>query len=185
MNNNEWRLFAYKEDIGTQKSFIDQKRFSILTISLAVQRNRPYYELTLFVPILVMTLLSPIGLILPGEFSFNRPNKTFGFSRCRRENGSTDNRFIDDDYLCSSFADKHTRIWFVRKHAHDSCVFHHYYTDDLLLSVVNFTNTVSVSCQRVRVEELFQNGSQVQHCDNQNSQRFNTPTMDCWATSNC
>ena len=100
MNNNEWRLFAYKEDIGTQKSFIDQKRFSILTISLAVQRNRPYYELTLFVPILVMTLVSPIGLILPGECSFNRPNKTFCLSRSRRENGSADNCFIDDDYLC-------------------------------------------------------------------------------------
>ena len=71
MNNNEWRLFAYKVDIGTQKSFIDQKRFSILTISLAVQRNRPFYELTLFVPILVMTLLSPLGLILPGKDSFN------------------------------------------------------------------------------------------------------------------
>ena len=100
MNNNEWRLFAYKVDIGTQNSFIDQKRFSILTISLAVQRNRPFYELTLFVPILVMTLLSPLGLILPGKFSFNRPHKTFCFSRRRRKNGSADNRFIDDDYLC-------------------------------------------------------------------------------------
>ena len=100
MNNNEWRLFAYKVDIGTQKSFIDQKRFSILTISLAVQRNRPFYELTLFVPILVMTLLSPLGLILPGKDSFNRTCKNFCFSRCRRENGSADNRFIDDDYLC-------------------------------------------------------------------------------------
>ena len=52
--------------MSDQSSLIDKKKFSTLSIKLAMQRNEPYYSITLFIPILVMTLLAPIGLILPG-----------------------------------------------------------------------------------------------------------------------
>ena len=32
-----------------------------------MQRNEPFYTLTLFLPILILTVLAPIGLILPGR----------------------------------------------------------------------------------------------------------------------
>ena len=32
-----------------------------------MQRNEPFYTLTLFLPILILTVLAPIGLILPGK----------------------------------------------------------------------------------------------------------------------
>ena len=37
------------------------------TIDFDLRRNQPFYSLTLFIPILVLTLLSPIGLLLPGN----------------------------------------------------------------------------------------------------------------------
>ena len=42
-------------------------KFLKLIIQIQVKRNQPFYTLTLFVPILLLTMLSPIGLILPGN----------------------------------------------------------------------------------------------------------------------
>ena len=33
-----------------------------------MQRTDPFYTMTLFLPILMLTILSPVGLILPGWF---------------------------------------------------------------------------------------------------------------------
>ena len=38
-------------------------------IEFEMYRNEPFFTLTLFLPIVVLTLLSPIGLILPGNYS--------------------------------------------------------------------------------------------------------------------
>ena len=63
--------------VSNKASLINQKTFSQLSIKLALKRQEPYYTLTLFVPILVMTLLAPIGLILPGEAIIHNLFKMF------------------------------------------------------------------------------------------------------------
>ena len=57
--------------VSNKASLINQKTFSQLSIRLALKRREPYYTLTLFVPILAMTLLAPIRLILPAESIFH------------------------------------------------------------------------------------------------------------------
>ena len=66
-DNSEWSFMAYKYTIAGKTSLINQKKFSTLTVNLGVQRHKPYYWITMFVPILVMTILTPCGLILPGN----------------------------------------------------------------------------------------------------------------------
>ena len=66
-DNSEWSFMAYKFSIAGKTSLINQKKFSTLTVNLGVQRHKPYYWITMFVPILVMTILTPCGLILPGN----------------------------------------------------------------------------------------------------------------------
>ena len=41
--------------------------FSQIVVVFNMQRNEPFYTLTLFLPILILTVLAPIGLILPGK----------------------------------------------------------------------------------------------------------------------
>ena len=67
LSNSEWNFFAYKFEIVDAQSIINKKYFSQLTIKFALTRAEPYYTLTMFVPIMVMTQLAPIGLILPGN----------------------------------------------------------------------------------------------------------------------
>ena len=50
------------------KEVYARNEFATLEITLVLKRNDPYYTLTWFVPIMVLTFLTPIGLILPGEF---------------------------------------------------------------------------------------------------------------------
>ena len=56
---------GYKYYVEEVTSLINKKKFSTLHINFLMKRNESYYSLTLFIPILVMTLLSPCGLILP------------------------------------------------------------------------------------------------------------------------
>ena len=46
---------------------IQYMKIAKFVIDFDLRRNQPFYSLTLFIPILVLTLLSPIGLLLPGE----------------------------------------------------------------------------------------------------------------------
>ena len=38
-------------------------------VDFEVKRNTPFFSLTLFVPMLILTSLAPIGLILPGAYT--------------------------------------------------------------------------------------------------------------------
>ena len=67
MSNSEWDWYEYDYAITNDNSLIkNNKAFSTLGIHMKLKRNHPFYSLTLFVPMIVLTLLSPIGLILPG-----------------------------------------------------------------------------------------------------------------------
>ena len=67
MSNSEWVFLGYKYEVESVSSLLNKKHFSMLRINFAVRRNEPYYSITMFIPILVMTLLAPLGLILPVE----------------------------------------------------------------------------------------------------------------------
>ena len=47
----------------------DCENLAKLVIDFEMDRNEPFFSLTLFVPILILTALAPIGLILPGLYS--------------------------------------------------------------------------------------------------------------------
>ena len=61
----EWQLLGYKYNVQEVTSLLNKKKFSSLHVNFMLKRNVPYYSLTMFIPILVMTLLAPIGLVLP------------------------------------------------------------------------------------------------------------------------
>merc|ERR1739838_1230648 len=60
---------GYKIEPADLEDIVGRKNYSTLNIKLGFQRNSPYYTMTLIIPILVLTLLAPIGLILPVESS--------------------------------------------------------------------------------------------------------------------
>ena len=66
MDNAEWTFIGYRYNVTNKTSLIHQKKFSTLSIEFALKRNKPYYAITMFIPIFVMTVLAPCGLILPG-----------------------------------------------------------------------------------------------------------------------
>ena len=109
-DNSEWNFLAYKFSIDGKTSLINQKKFSTLTVRLGVQRHLPYYWMTMFVPILVMTIIAPCGLLLPGNLSGKNLTKS-KISPCGRENGPPNNDFIVNDYLCWNPAVKYSSFW--------------------------------------------------------------------------
>ena len=66
MGNAEWHLIGYKYTVESLDSAV-RDSFSCMKVSLGLKRNSSYYSLTLFVPIMVLTILTPVGLILPGK----------------------------------------------------------------------------------------------------------------------
>ena len=64
--NTEWEFFAYKVESSDLYDIVGKRSYSTLNIKFGFQRNSPYYTMTLIIPIVVLTLLAPIGLILPG-----------------------------------------------------------------------------------------------------------------------
>ena len=68
IGNSEWTWTGYSYHVKPVTSVSrNGQKFSKLIIDIHLQRNQPFYTLTLFVPILVLTILSPLGLILPGQ----------------------------------------------------------------------------------------------------------------------
>ena len=68
LDNSEWSFLGYNYQIAKTQSLLHQnKEFSTIMIEFELRRNNPFYTLTLFFPIFILTLLSPIGLILPGK----------------------------------------------------------------------------------------------------------------------
>ena len=67
--NTEWNFFAYKVVQSELYDWAGDAYYSTVTIKFAFERNSPYYILTLIIPIITLTLLAPIGLIIPGSSS--------------------------------------------------------------------------------------------------------------------
>ena len=67
-NNKEWNFFAYKYEEKELIDVVANASYSTIVVKFAFQRNSPYYTLTLIIPIITLTLLAPIGLIIPGIF---------------------------------------------------------------------------------------------------------------------
>ena len=42
--------------------------FSQIVVDFKMQRTEPFYTMTLFLPVFILTILAPIGLILPGKW---------------------------------------------------------------------------------------------------------------------
>ena len=67
LSNGEWTLKSYSYKVETVTSVVrNNLEFSELVITFEMQRNDPFFTMTLFVPIFILTVLAPIGLILPG-----------------------------------------------------------------------------------------------------------------------
>ena len=87
-------------------------------LTIVLQRNHSYYTLTLLIPIMLLTLLAPVGLILPGiglQLAFKLINSchcilvsychlkadlSYFFSSCWRKNGISNGASIYHDDLC-------------------------------------------------------------------------------------
>ena len=68
ISNSEWNWKSYSYNVETVTSVVrNNLQFSQLVVTFDMQRNDPFFSLTLFVPILILTVLAPIGLILPGN----------------------------------------------------------------------------------------------------------------------
>ena len=68
--NTEWEFFAFKVEETMLEDRVAEKNYSTIVIKFGFQRNSPYYTMTLIIPILVLTLLAPLGLILPGKANY-------------------------------------------------------------------------------------------------------------------
>ena len=72
--DKEWYLFAYKLEVIENYDTLINANFSTAIMNLAVMRNTPYYFMTFMVPIFVLTLLAPVGLIIPGTIQYVEAN---------------------------------------------------------------------------------------------------------------
>ena len=69
ISNSEWNWKSYSYNVETVTSVVrNNLQFSQLIVTFEMQRNDPFFSLTLFIPILILTVLAPIGLILPGKY---------------------------------------------------------------------------------------------------------------------
>ena len=66
-------------------------------VKFAFERNSPYYTLTLIIPIVTLTLLAPIGLIIPGKFSIFSTT-TDHFQSIREKN------WVSKSHFCSQLS---------------------------------------------------------------------------------
>lgn len=73
--DKEWYLFAYKLEVIENHDTLINANFSTAIMNLAVMRNTPYYFMTFMVPIFVLTLLAPVGLIIPGTIHYIELNQ--------------------------------------------------------------------------------------------------------------
>ena len=63
--NTEWKFIGYKFSTGNLIDTVALRNFSTIQVELAFQRNDPYYTMTLILPIIMLTIMAPLGLILP------------------------------------------------------------------------------------------------------------------------
>ena len=65
-DDSGWSLIGVKVTNDPLSDVVSKANYSTVTVNLAFKRNHQYYTLTLIVPIIVLTILTPIGLFLPG-----------------------------------------------------------------------------------------------------------------------
>ena len=84
-SNSEWELFAYmfddldvidevykaylpsNNDSSIENHVYYTEKYTTVVYRFGFQRNSAYFTMTLIIPILALTVLGPIGLILPGK----------------------------------------------------------------------------------------------------------------------
>merc|ERR1712130_561309 len=62
--NNEWTLMAYKykeENVESTQGTTE----STVKVTIRLRRSHNYYEVTLFCPVILLSVLSVVGIILP------------------------------------------------------------------------------------------------------------------------
>ena len=60
-------MLSYSYEQDTVTDLIAQNKFNTLKMTINCRRNDGFYTVTLFMPILFLTILAPIGLILPAD----------------------------------------------------------------------------------------------------------------------
>ena len=60
-------MLSYSYEQSSVTDLIAQSKFNTIVMTINCQRNNGFYVVTLFTPILFLTLLAPIGLILPAD----------------------------------------------------------------------------------------------------------------------
>lgn len=70
-DNTEWNFYGFKIDLidlrGDDKSTGKYVNTSTVNVKLAFKRHHPFYSLSLIVPIMMLVVLSPLGLLLPAD----------------------------------------------------------------------------------------------------------------------
>ena len=66
--SSEWNWLGCHYTISSTTSAVrNNLEFQQLVITFPMQRHDPFHTMTLFVPALILTILAPLGLILPGD----------------------------------------------------------------------------------------------------------------------
>ena len=105
-------------------------RISKKVLTIVLQRNHSYYTLTLLIPIMLLTLLAPVGLILPGiglQLAFKLINsyhcmflyhtlaqnqtRLSILSSCWWKNGLPNGSTLYNDDLCWDFGKDCSGFW--------------------------------------------------------------------------
>ena len=63
--DNNWKIISVRNITSPARNNLN---FSQIVVTFEMQRNHPFHTMTLILPILVLTILAPVGLILPGIF---------------------------------------------------------------------------------------------------------------------
>ena len=63
--DDNWKIISVRNITSTVRNNLN---FSQIVVTFEMQRSHPFHTMTLILPILVLTILAPIGLILPGIF---------------------------------------------------------------------------------------------------------------------
>jgi len=64
--SNAWSFQGYKYSTKEVRS-LTGANFSTLTMTLNVKRYYEFYQLTMFIPVIILAVLSSAGIFLPGK----------------------------------------------------------------------------------------------------------------------
>ena len=77
-SNNEWNFTGYSYEVTDVVASNSGLEYSTLNMTLKLERFTNYYEMTLFIPVVIMAVMSTVGLMLPDWMS-NNPIFTVAF----------------------------------------------------------------------------------------------------------